>query len=62
MPEIEKTSVFGTAVHAVIKKDASVDADGLVKRLAGAGVAATQVAPVAPSLEDVFLEVVDQAR
>jgi ABC-2 type transport system ATP-binding protein len=56
LPEVEKTSIFGTAVHAVLKSDqASLDAIG--QRLAAAGVPVTAISPVQPSLEDVFLEV-----
>ena len=59
MPEIEKTSIFGTAVHAVL--GAGVGSGSmLAERLARAGVPAT-VAPVPPSLEDVFLEVAERA-
>jgi drug efflux transport system ATP-binding protein len=59
MPEIEKTSVFGTAVHAVLKKHH--EAIGAVRdRLQSAGVNVMGITPVQPSLEDVFLEVVEQ--
>jgi ABC-2 type transport system ATP-binding protein len=61
MPEIEKTSVFGTAVHAVIKGDPRQAASVLRDRLQAAGVAVTSMDVVQPSLEDVFLEVVEQA-
>ena len=34
MPEIEKTSIFGTAVHAVLRADSSgLDRDGVDRRL-----------------------------
>ena len=57
MAEVEKTSVFGTAVHAVLKPGHN-DAAGRVKeRLQAAGISVSAVAPVQPSLEDVFLEV-----
>jgi ABC-2 type transport system ATP-binding protein len=61
MPEIEKTSIFGTAVHAVLKRpddDAEGAARMLERRLAAAGLAAAAIGRVQPSLEDVFLEVV----
>ena len=61
MPEIEKTSVFGTAVHAVLKGDARQASAVLKQRLVAAGVAVASIDPVQPSLEDVFLEVVEQA-
>jgi len=58
MPEVEKTSVFGTAVHAVMR-DTGGDAVATVReRLAGAGIAGANIVPVEPSLEDVFLDVV----
>ena len=57
-PEVEKTSLFGTAVHAVLRRgDARPDA--IESRLRGLGVAVESVTPVAPSLEDVFLDVID---
>jgi ABC-2 type transport system ATP-binding protein len=60
MPEIEKTSVFGTSVHAVLK-DGSQEAIPTVKQqLEAAGVAVTSMTVVQPSLEDVFLEVVEK--
>jgi ABC-2 type transport system ATP-binding protein len=58
MPEVEKTSIFGTAVHAVMR---SSDArpDTIVADLASAGISATcQV--VEPSLEDVFLDIAEK--
>jgi ABC-2 type transport system ATP-binding protein len=61
MPEVEKTSVFGTAVHAVLKADRAASADALKGRLTAAGVGVTGIGPVQPSLEDVFLEVAEQA-
>ena len=58
MEDVEKTSVFGTAVHAVMRRHDATSPDALRARLAQAGVAARAVAPVEPSLEDVFLDVV----
>ena len=60
MPGIEKTSLFGTAVHAVIG-DPRLDAPALLEGLKQAGVDARHVERVEPSLEDVFLEVVERA-
>jgi hypothetical protein len=63
MPEVEKTSVFGTAVHAVLKPGSASGADAdllsadLGRRLGAAGVAVDSTSVVPPSLEDVFLEV-----
>jgi len=61
MPAVEKTSVFGTAVHAVLTTVAGDAAGELRKRLEAAGIQVTSIASVQPSLEDVFLELVEQA-
>ena len=60
MEEIEKTSLFGTAVHAVLRS-AGVAADSIADRLRAQGVAVQSVEEVMPSLEDVFLDVVEKA-
>jgi ABC-2 type transport system ATP-binding protein len=60
MPEIEKTSVFGTAVHAVLKGNSQEAIAALKQGLEAAGVAVASMTDVQPSLEDVFLEVVEQ--
>ncbi len=60
MPEVEKTSLFGTAVHAVLNAPASASG-AIAGRLGGAGLEVRGVEPVEPSLEDVFLEVVEKA-
>jgi ABC-2 type transport system ATP-binding protein len=60
IPEIEKSTVFGTAVHAVLKTSA-VDVDALTARLRARGLEISAVDRVMPSLEDVFLEVVERA-
>jgi len=63
MPEVEKTSVFGTAVHAVVKPGIGDESDfasligRLSQRLTTGGVAVLGATSVQPSLEDVFLEV-----
>jgi ABC-2 type transport system ATP-binding protein len=56
MPEVEKTSIFGTAVHAVLRSR-DVGPGMIQERLGAAGVTVTECAVVAPSLEDVFLDV-----
>jgi ABC-2 type transport system ATP-binding protein len=61
MPEVEKTSLFGTSVHAVLRSTATPVAR-LVDALNTAGVDVRSVAPVAPSLEDVFLDVVERVE
>ena len=58
LPEVEKTSLFGTAVHAVLRSGDS-DGSALSQELRGQGLTVTSTARVAPSLEDVFLDVVE---
>jgi ABC-2 type transport system ATP-binding protein len=60
MPAVEKTSLFGTAVHAVLRYRAA-DAGMLVGALRAGGLAVTSIETVEPSLEDVFLDVVEKA-
>jgi len=60
MPEVEKTSLFGTAVHAVLRTTA-VPPDTVAGRLRAGGFEIRGVAVVPPSLEDVFLDVVEKA-
>ena len=61
LPEVESTSLFGTAVHAVLRTPSSTP-DGIRAALERAGIAVHSITPVAPSLEDVFLDVIDRAR
>jgi ABC-2 type transport system ATP-binding protein len=67
MPEVEKTSVFGTSVHAVMKRAGAGDeragriVPDIQRRLEASGVAVSAMTPVPPSLEDVFLDVVERA-
>lgn len=56
---VEKTSLFGTAVHAVMRDTATSPAT-LASALAAAGVEVRGIGPVSPSLEDVFLDVVER--
>jgi ABC-2 type transport system ATP-binding protein len=58
--DVEKTSLFGTAVHAVLR-DARIEPDALAERLRSSGIDVESVAMVAPSLEDVFLDVIDRS-
>jgi ABC-2 type transport system ATP-binding protein len=58
LPEVDRTSIFGTAVHAVVKGSPAEAARLLRERLAGHQVGVTDISPVEPSLEDVFLEIV----
>jgi ABC-2 type transport system ATP-binding protein len=61
MAEVEKTSIFGTAVHAVMKPGHRASAPALEASLQAAGMPVTSISPVEPSLEDVFLEVAERA-
>ncbi len=60
-PFVEKTSLFGTAVHAVLRSRSASISD-VQRALSDAGVQATAVQPVVASLEDVFLDVVDRVQ
>jgi ABC-2 type transport system ATP-binding protein len=59
-PGVEKTSLFGTAVHAVLN-DAQPDIGELERDLRHRGIPVESIEPVEPSLEDVFLDVVERA-
>lgn len=59
LPAVEKTSLFGTSVHAVLR-DAGTTPDALATALRSAGIEVHSAAPVSPSLEDVFLDVVER--
>jgi ABC-2 type transport system ATP-binding protein len=61
MPEVEKTSLFGTAVHAVLR-GAGLTAAELTQRLQAAAIPVEAIDEVPPSLEDVFLDVVETAE
>jgi ABC-2 type transport system ATP-binding protein len=60
MDDVEKTSLFGTAVHAVLRR-ADVSREEVGARLRAQGLSIGSVELVTPSLEDVFLDVVDKA-
>ena len=59
MPEVEKTSLFGTAVHAVLR-DHSADPSALAAALISLGHDVASVTRISASLEDVFLDVVEE--
>jgi len=62
LEHVEKTSIFGTAVHAVLaSRDPNVP-EAVRRGLADAGMPDASIAVVAPSLEDVFLEVAGERR
>jgi ABC-2 type transport system ATP-binding protein len=58
--DVEKTTIFGTAVHAVLRSP-SVNPEALGKLLSEQGLTIDTVDRVVPSLEDVFLDVVEHA-
>jgi ABC-2 type transport system ATP-binding protein len=57
-PEVEKTSLFGTAVHAVLGRT-DLTAGVVATWVREAGVEVERAELVEPSLEDVFLDVVE---
>ena len=59
MSEVEKTSIFGTAVHAVLRT--ALDPAVLAARLRDRGLEVSSCALVEPSLEDVFLDVAERS-
>jgi ABC-2 type transport system ATP-binding protein len=59
MPEVEKTSIFGTAVHAVLRTP-QPDSEAIAMRLRAAGLDVASCGLVEPSLEDVFLDVAER--
>jgi ABC-2 type transport system ATP-binding protein len=60
MPDVEKTSLFGTAVHAMLA--GSGGGEPLAPRLRDRGLEVFSEIRVEPSLEDVFLEVVERTE
>jgi drug efflux transport system ATP-binding protein len=61
MPAVEKTSLFGTAVHAVLN-NSSVQPSTIADEVRARGVPVDSIELVEPSLEDVFLDVVERAE
>jgi drug efflux transport system ATP-binding protein len=57
--EIEKTSIFGTSVHAILRTR-DISPAMITARLRDAGIDA-EIKVVEPSLEDVFLDVVERS-
>jgi ABC-2 type transport system ATP-binding protein len=60
LDEVQKTTVFGTAVHAVLRSG-SGDVESLRERLRTTGLKVESIDRVMPSLEDVFLDVVENS-
>jgi drug efflux transport system ATP-binding protein len=61
LPAVEKTSVFGTAVHAVLGSAAAAALADIQRQLERSGVRIDSISEVQPSLEDVFLDVVERS-
>ena len=60
LPAVEKTSLFGTSVHAVLRRE-DIESSVLTDALRAGGVDVRSLDRVSPSLEDVFLDVVESA-
>jgi ABC-2 type transport system ATP-binding protein len=61
VPEVEKTSLFGTAVHAVLRSP-DIKPESIRSALEARGLTVLSADRVEPSLEDVFLDVVEKAQ
>ena len=61
LPTVEKTSLFGTAVHAVLRHGVSERGSGIDDAMSHAGLKMDSLELVVPSLDDVFLDVVDRS-
>ena len=57
--EVEKTSLFGTSLHVVVRHADRAE-DLIAQALQKAGVETRAISRVTPSLEDVFLDVVER--
>jgi ABC-2 type transport system ATP-binding protein len=54
LPGIRSATIFGQSIHALV--DEHFNLDDLRKQLLKNGIAVTEIRPLAPSLEDVFVE------
>ena len=54
IPGIRSATIFGQSIHALVDENLSLD--GLRDQLAESGIAVDEIRPLAPSLEDVFVE------
>jgi ABC-2 type transport system ATP-binding protein len=59
LPDVEKTSLFGTSLHVVLRHGDRAE-DVIAQALQKAGVETRAISRVTPSLEDVFLDVVER--
>ena len=58
IPGIRSATIFGQTIHALVDENLSLD--GLRGQLAENGIAVNEIRPLAPSLEDVFVELTYQ--
>lgn len=61
MAGIDKTTIFGTSVHAVLAAASAPPTSDIERTLLQAGIPVQSITTVRPSLEDVFLDVVERA-
>jgi hypothetical protein len=54
LPGIRSATIFGQSIHALI--DQHLELDDLRAQLSKNGIAVAEIRPLAPSLEDVFVE------
>jgi ABC-2 type transport system ATP-binding protein len=54
IPDIRSATIFGQSIHALV--DDHLDLEGVRERLLKEGIAVAEIRPLAPSLEDVFVE------
>jgi ABC-2 type transport system ATP-binding protein len=61
-PGVAQAGLFGRAVHVTLKEgeDAGRDRAGLAELLAGRGIEVESIEPIEPSLEDVFIALVER--
>jgi ABC-2 type transport system ATP-binding protein len=60
LADVEKTSLFGTSLHVVLRHADHAE-DVIIEALQHAGVEVRAISRVTPSLEDVFLDVVERS-
>ncbi|CAM3394532.1 ABC transporter ATP-binding protein [Rhodothermus bifroesti] len=58
MPEVFEATVFGSRLHCTLQ-DTSLAPEALLNRLREAGVSVTSIRPIVPSLEDVFIHLIE---
>ena len=59
---VREAYLSGAVLHAVTRGDAGLDARGLGGLLSEAGFSHSQVEPIEPSIEDVFVHLVSEQR